>query len=424
MLNKLLTFVRRYEMIKPGDTVICAVSGGADSVALLWAMYLLRDKLQIKVEAAHFNHNLRGAESDRDARFVANLCDRYDIPLHMGSGTVSAGEKGLEAAARTARYTFFAGLSGKIATAHTADDNAETVLMHMIRGTGLKGLCGIMPVRDRIIRPMLSVTREEVLAFLEEYNLTFVEDSSNSTDQFFRNRLRHCVIPLLKAENPRFAQSITQMAFRLREDDQELERQALTKKNNDAETIRQWEKPVQNRILRMLLTEFGVPEPTAEHIQLLSDVLHSDCPSAKAVFPGNVWIGLVDGKLEKLTAEKDLEITAQIPGTHCLPGQNGRIVFSLKPTPAGFPFLPSGPVVIRSRCAGDRMRLHGGSKSLKKLFIDRKIPAACRNQIPVVADDKGVIAVCDIGGNLDRQNIQDGSIWVSFETDITLEEEK
>ena len=129
MLNKLSAFLREWEMVQPGDTVIAAVSGGADSVALLFALYLLKEKLDITLEAAHFNHNLRGEESNRDEKFVRDLCDRYDIPLHTGSGNVVAGEKGLEAAARDARYAFLQSFKGKIATAHTADDNAETVLM-------------------------------------------------------------------------------------------------------------------------------------------------------------------------------------------------------------------------------------------------------------------------------------------------------
>ena len=167
MLNKLSAFIRRYEMVSPGDTVICAVSGGADSMALLWAMYLLKDKLKIHLSAAHFNHHLRGGESDRDEAFVADFCKGYGIDFVAGSGKVVPGEKGLEAAAREARYAFLRSLPGKIATAHTASDNAETVLLHMVRGTGLKGLGGVMPINGNVIRPMLSVTREEVLAFLE-----------------------------------------------------------------------------------------------------------------------------------------------------------------------------------------------------------------------------------------------------------------
>ena len=145
MLNKLLKQLRQYEMVSAGDHVICAISGGADSVALLFGMYLLREKLGIRLSAVHFNHGLRGAESDRDEKFVRDFCAHYDIDLTVGKQQVVAGRKGLEAAAREARYAFFATLNGKIATAHTADDNAETVLMHLVRGTGLRGLGGIRP---------------------------------------------------------------------------------------------------------------------------------------------------------------------------------------------------------------------------------------------------------------------------------------
>jgi tRNA(Ile)-lysidine synthetase-like protein len=124
-------------MVSPGDTVICAVSGGADSMALLWGMYLLQEKLQIRLEAAHFNHHLRGAESDDEEAFVRDFCGQFQIPLWVGEGNVVSGEKGLEAAARDARYGFLKTLSGKVATAHTADDNSETVVMHLIRGSGL-----------------------------------------------------------------------------------------------------------------------------------------------------------------------------------------------------------------------------------------------------------------------------------------------
>lgn len=197
MLNKLERFLRLYSMVNPGDTVICAVSGGADSMALLWAMYLLKNKLGIDLQAAHFNHGLRGEESRRDELFVRAFCDGYGIRLHLGSGKVIAGKKGLEAAARDARYAFLRSLPGKIATAHTADDNAETVLMHLVRGTGLKGLGAIAPISGKVIRPFLNITRGEVEAFLSEYHVEHITDSSNDTDVFLRNRLRHHVIPLL-----------------------------------------------------------------------------------------------------------------------------------------------------------------------------------------------------------------------------------
>ena len=166
MLSKLRTFSRQQNLITPGDSIVCAVSGGADSMALLWALYLLKDEWDLNLSAAHFNHRLRGAESDRDEAFVRDFCAGYGIPLYVGSGEIVPGKKGLEAAARDARYAFLRTLPGKVATAHTADDNAETILMHLVRGTGLKGLGGISPTSGNVIRPMLNVTRADVEGFL------------------------------------------------------------------------------------------------------------------------------------------------------------------------------------------------------------------------------------------------------------------
>ena len=249
MLNKLLSFNRQYGLIREGDKVVCALSGGADSVALLFALYLLKDKLGFTLEAAHFNHHLRGEESDRDAAFAAQLCDRYDIPLHMGSGNVVAGKKGLEAAARDARYGYFRTLQGKIATAHTADDNAETVLMHLVRGTGLKGLGGIAPVSGNLIRPMLNVTRQDVENFLDEWCLSHITDSSNETDAFLRNRLRHHVMPLLKQENPKLAENLSAMALNLRRDEAVLS-SLVTEELPDVQALREMPSALRSRALK------------------------------------------------------------------------------------------------------------------------------------------------------------------------------
>ena len=407
MLNKLTAFIRRYQMVQPGDRVIAAVSGGADSVALLWSLYLLKDKLGITLEAAHFNHHLRGEESRRDEDFVRDFCAGFHIPLHLGGGTVVPGEKGLEAAARNARYAFFDTLPGKIATAHTADDNAETVLMRMVRGTGLKGLGAIAPVRGPIIRPMLTVTRQEVLAFLEEYHLSYVEDSSNGTDAFLRNRLRHGVMPLLKAENPAFCENLSEMALRLREDEQALDELAALDEAPDVEALRQMSTAVRRRILSKFLERSGVKEPEGEHILLAEKLVFSPKPSAKAQFPGGVTIARNYGVLRAVTQQQglaDAELTC--PGYLELP----QIGLAVVCTPAEeavdapdcFSVIPSGRLILRQRLPGDALRLSGGSKSVKKLFIDRKIPAAQRPLIPVIADDKGVVGVYDIGAHRDR----------------------
>ena len=405
MLNKLERFLRDREMVAPGDTVVAAVSGGADSVALLFALYLLKDKLGISLEAAHFNHNLRGEESSRDENFVRDLCHRYDIPLHQGRGTVTAGKKGLEAAARDARYAFLRALPGKIATAHTADDNAETVLMHLVRGTGLKGLGGITPVQGNVIRPMLTCTRAEVEAFLEEWCLRHVEDSSNGGDAFLRNRLRHHVMPLLKEENPRLAENLSRMALRLREDEACLSERSDFETLPPVEALKAMHPALRSRALEKFLKKSGVKEPEEKHISALEALAFSDRPSARAAFPGGVTIARQYDRLTALTETAALELRElAVPGVTHAGGYRITCAAAkeLRNAPDTFTVCPRGPVFLRSRQSGDALRLSGGTKSLKKLFIDRKIPAADRNRIPVLADEAGLLAVYGLGVHLDR----------------------
>lgn len=418
MQNRLLKFAREQNLMAPGDTVICAVSGGADSVAMLFALYLLREKLGITLEAAHFNHNLRGEEALRDETFVRELCARYEIPLHVASGEIHPGKKGLEAAARDARYAFLEGLPGKIATAHTADDNAETILMHLVRGTGLKGLGGIAPQRGKLIRPMLGITRREVEDFLAEWHLPHVEDSTNETDAFLRNRLRHHVMPLLTAENPRIAENLSQMALRLREDEACLSQLSRYETLPEVETLRTLPSTVRSRMLERFLKENGVREPEDVHIAQAEALVFSESPSASAAFPGGVTLSRQYGHL---TANPTGE--AFTPVTLTCPGSTEAAGIRITCEPAGelaqsenlLTVCPSGKISIRPRQTGDKIRLSGGSKSLKKLFIDRKIPAAVRERIPVVCDETGILGVYSIGVNLDRAAQTLPAVTIRFE---------
>ena len=416
MLNKLTAFIRRFEMVDPGDTVVCAVSGGADSMALLWAMYLLKDKLKISLSAAHFNHGLRAGESDRDEAFVADFCKGYGIDFVAGSGKVTPGPKGLEAAAREARYAFLRSLPGKIATAHTASDNAETVLLHMVRGTGLKGLGGVMPVNGNVIRPMLSVTREEVLAFLKEYSIPYVEDSSNGEDDFLRNRLRHHIVPQLKKENPSLSQNLSAMALRLRQDEEALNGIAREKYTDQVSELQTMQPAIRSRVLAKLLLDAGVKEPEANHIAALEALLDSAKPSAKAEFPNGVVITRNYNVLEAAKTTEELatqELTAAVSVSgFCISCSANT---QTEQTPESFAVLPRGKIVIRSRQEGDTIRLNAGTKSLKKLFIDKKIPAAMRNTIPVIADDAGVLGIAGIGANLDRLSADKNAVRITIE---------
>lgn len=417
MLNKLLAFIRRYAMMAEGDHIICALSGGADSVALTFAMYLLKDKLGIRLSAAHFNHHLRGEESNRDEAFVREFCHRYDIPLMVSGGEVKPGKKGLEAAARDARYAFLRSLDGKIATAHTADDNAETVLLHLVRGTGLKGLGGITPVSGNVIRPMLSVTRQDVEDFCAEWCLRYIQDSSNDTDAFLRNRLRHKVVPLLKEENPKLAENVSAMALRLRLDEEFLSQAAERESLPSVESMKTMHPAQRSRVLELFLKESGVREPEGIHIAQAEALIFSDNPSAQANFPGGVTITRQYDRLVKLEADAPLQATVlRVPGSVELNGLHitAAPAAEIVNTADTFTVLPRGELILRPREPGDTIRLSGGTKSLKKLFIDRKIPAAARLQIPVLADEMGVLGVYSIGADFSRRANELPAVQISF----------
>ena len=419
MLNKLRAFIRSRSLFTAGEEIICAVSGGADSVALLFALYLLRDEMDFQLSAAHFNHHLRGAESDRDENFVRELCDRYNIPLTVGHGTIVPGKKGLEAAARDARYAFLRGLSGKIATAHTADDNAETVLMHLVRGTGLKGLGGIAPINGTVIRPMLTCTRQDVEDFCAEWCLNYITDSSNEGDDFLRNRLRHHVMPLLKQENPQLAQNVSAMALRLRQDESCLAEMAQIPEM-DVDVLRKMHPALRNRALENFLKRSGVREPEASHISQAESLVLSDKPSAFARFPGGITIARNYGILTVQSQETAPE-AAELPVSGSI--QWGGYLITVSETGEGVRIYPDGPITVRSRQSGDAIRLSGGTKTLKKLFIDRKISASERCRIPVITDSRGILAVHGIGINPDLEDRNLSPVRITIEK-ITNTEEK
>ena len=220
-------FADQYQMLPQGSTVLCAVSGGKDSMALLSVLQTLAPERNLMIHAAHFNHQLRGEESQRDEDFVSKWCADHNIPLTIGSGDVAQAAqeqgKGIEETARAMRYGFLTETAQevgaeKIATAHNADDNAETVLLHLVRGTGLDGLGGIPPRRGALIRPLLGCTRAEIEAYLAAEGIPHVEDSSNADPTYARNRIRRDVMPVLRDLNPAFAATLAAALPHLRAD--------------------------------------------------------------------------------------------------------------------------------------------------------------------------------------------------------------
>ena len=277
MRCKALATIRENGMLQSGH-VLAAVSGGADSVSLLHLLVSLQDEFDFVLEAAHVHHGLRGDEADRDERFVRRLCEDWNVPLHVLHADIARqaqrmGE-GLEACGRRVRYAYFASIAkGEIATAHTLDDNAETVLLHLARGSGLRGLCGIAPVRASIIRPLLGCTRSDVEVYCRANALDYVTDSSNLGDVFARNRVRRAVLPALRSVNPSAAEAIARCASTLTLDEAYLREQtdallhsAKRRFGYDAATLSSAHPALRNRAVESILRSCMQESPQAHHI--------------------------------------------------------------------------------------------------------------------------------------------------------------
>jgi len=411
----------RYDMLPEGSSVLCAVSGGADSVALLHVLHALPG---LNVVCAHYNHCLRGAESDRDEQFVLDLCRELQIPCFTGQGDVAqyaaAQGIGIEIAARKLRYAFLQRTAQeqgctRIATAHHAGDNAETVLMHLIRGSGLRGLCGIAPVRGNIVRPLLNVTRGEIEAYLAEHRLSHVEDSSNQSDTYTRNRIRHQLLPMLTGLNNNAEENICTAAELLREDEEYLSSLAevflAEHRDGDclpAAALTVLPKPVRIRALRAMCGE----DIAKTHLDALEALCLSTASRASTDIPGMRVIK----EHGRLTFGAPAAAPDRLPPRTIAPGETvslpeigmeavcAETIYTKEIHNSFNTFIFKsemicGRITIASRTAGDSIRLagRGCTKTLKKLFSEAEIPLEARALIPVICDGAGVAAVCGFG---------------------------
>lgn len=432
--------IAQYEMLELGQKVLVALSGGADSVALL----LVLRELGYPVCAYHLNHCLRGAESERDAAFVHSLCTKLGVSCMIEREDVQAyaeqiGES-IETAARKLRYERLIGYAekegiGRIATAHTADDNLETMLFHLARGTGAKGMTGIPPVRGNLIRPLWHAVRTEIESYLGALGQDFVTDSSNLTLDYTRNRIRHTVVPVLRQVNPHCADAATRLAEQLREDDTTLHtlaQQALMAgetPNGIALCAFDTFPAVQSRMLMQLLTQAGVPmqQVSARHIGLLTALLapgdfrSCSLPGGFRAYreqgclrilhePERLPIPLFDGFSARLwdtattltiTRKKPNEVFRKTCDTFL--ADCGTINFS----------------TLRARVmtSGDRLRLAEarGFRQLKRIFADHHIPPSVQRGLAVLEDCRGIIAVQSVGVAYDRIPCGNDILEIRFE---------
>jgi tRNA(Ile)-lysidine synthase len=439
----------KFEILISGDRVLVAVSGGADSVALLHLLYALRDDLRVHLEVAHLQHGIRGEEAREDARFVAALADQLNLPFHLKEMNLLqikavAGKGNLEALAREERYRFFADIArqrrlAKIATAHTEDDQAETVLMWFLRGSGLNGLAGMAPVHplDRIdtesengmvvIRPLLDVSRAEIEAYLSEKHLNFRLDHSNQDPTFLRNWIRLELIPRLKEKIGRNLPSrLARQAELIRQENELLD--ALAKaalcearivEGMNRESLLKHGKAMQRRLLRLWIEETrghlrGVD---FHHVEALLDLINVGPPQGRLAIPGG-W-DLVK-EYETLRLEKRSRSSKQQCACYSYELQVGE---DLHVREAGltieareiFPPLPSPPadlmdvffdsasfagkLTMRNFRPGDRFQPLGmrGHKKVKELFIEKKIPLSVRASLPLLVLGDEVIWIPGYG---------------------------
>jgi tRNA(Ile)-lysidine synthase len=272
--SKTLNTIKKYQMILPDEKIVLAVSGGPDSTTLLYMMYELQDELKCSLHIAHLNHKLRGEESDADAEFVVEQASKLNIPVTVESQDVKkmiTSKESIESGARRIRYDFYKRVisdthANRLAQGHTADDQVETVIMRLLRGSGAHGLKGIPPTRDKYIRPLIEMSRKEVNDYLQNIGVNPRCDSSNLSTEYERNRIRHELIPLLENRfSPNIRIIIQQTADILRTDDDLLTRLAIQTakeciKQIDSQTViihipifREQHLALQRRILRLAI---------------------------------------------------------------------------------------------------------------------------------------------------------------------------
>ena len=428
MLESMEKLIQEHGMLPRGSRVLCAVSGGADSVCLLHRLWAMRGELGIEVTAAHYNHGLRGAESDRDEAFVAQLARELGgIPLVIGRGDVARTARdcgqGVEETAREMRYRFLRQIArqvgaDRIATAHNAGDNAETVLMHLIRGAGLRGLTGIPPVRGEIIRPLLTTNRDEIEEYLKLYRISYVTDSTNGDDTFTRNRIRHQILPALEGLCPGVAKRLGQTAELLRRDEDYLMERAmelLADCREDGGELRLPAAPLSQapealslRAIRWMLGRVREDNDncTAAHLWGVLAVCRSADPSAHVDLPGGVLARREYGLLV-LTRERVAPLEGEIPLQ--MPGVTRCGSYRLECRAVEYQGQPQKPwefylsaavtdLRLRRRRTGDMLKRPGRpTKSVKKLLIDQKIPQHLRDALPVLEGEGGVAAVAGLG---------------------------
>jgi tRNA(Ile)-lysidine synthase len=448
---KIRRTISEFQMLKKDDSVLVGVSGGPDSIALIHAFVELSKTWPMRVGVAHLNHGLRGTESDDDAEFVISLANSLHLPCHVEninlSRKYSTTRSSLEEAGREARYKFFNEMAvregfDKIAVGHNRDDNAELILINLIRGSGMSGLKGIPPVRGKIIRPLICASRELILSYLNHYQLNYRIDSSNSDERFIRNKIRHHLIPLLKLQyNPKISDALNRLGEILSTEeewlsqviDQAMEQCVQSKSIHNIilsiDKLQTFHIAAQKRVIRSAVRHVkgDLRRISYSHVDAVTDLLKSNAQNLSLDLPENIRIFKQNGQLrlskekkslraighsEKVNISLCFEYTISALDILCKPliikeaelglkfdKLNIGTVRDLNKASRDMAYFDwdclNFPLKVRNYRAGDFFIPLGmtGRQSLKKFFVNNKINKLKRSRIPMIISEDKIVWV-------------------------------
>lgn len=433
MIDKVINTAEKYNMFDYGGRVIVALSGGSDSMSLLHSLIILKDRFNITVEAAHVNHCIRGDSADRDEMFVRNVCSSLGIKLHCLKADIPTMAKAegltLEQAGRIARYDFFNSVcgGGVIATAHNLNDRIETFLFNFTRGSTLKGLCSIPPVRDNIIRPLIDCSKNEILDFCNKNSISYVTDETNSDTIYARNRIRHNVIPELLIINPSFEKAAQRCISSLNDDEIYLNKSALKvydlsklEGGYNIDVLSEVPEVIKKRAVAYILDRETGADIDMTAVDKICDALGVYKESGRGMkiqLPGGYFARTRAGILEFSFSDN-----RGSPGRVMLePGDNifgsfsinlsyntelnnySQIVSNELSVFYGDSAIINGRLYARTRVAEDKIRFksRGISKSLRKIQNENHMPPEIRDCVPVICDDEGLL--CTHGCGIDER---------------------
>ncbi len=422
--EKVLKALNEYKMLENTDNVIVGFSGGADSVCLLHILNSLKDTFAYSLKAVHINHGIRGAEADSDENFARDFCLGNGIPFVVCTfNCIEEAERTketLEECGRRLRYESFnrvCNVNSKIATAHNANDNAETVIFNIVRGTSVKGLCGIPYTRDNIIRPLLNCSRIEIEGYCKENNLSFVTDTTNSSVEYTRNKIRHLVIPVLEEINPAYISSFNSLSDNARSvtdflafnKDNLLSESKIDDYTYKRSVLLDADKAIVTELLYSEFFSYSRLNLDSQKINCLYDLL---IKCGRLQIYGNFFAEVKKDyfrfyRVDNSNLNDNIEISS-FPfesefGSYYVKLEkntdNSKIVNQIDTVDMIDCNTVSGNLILRTRKAGDKFTFskRNVTKSLKKLFTEENIPIEIRDKIPVLSDDVGVVWVYGFG---------------------------